>query len=183
MLEVGYPDMDPIRLARWSTALAIIIAAAALLIGLMLVAVSQTPSLRNKVRCQSNMIAISEALRRYSWPNDGYPDSLESLRKEYLKDAGVLRCPLDKNPAGKPSYIYIKPEMDSSDDMVVLGCDRHRNILRERVLLVVTKDGKPETIQADPVTNALPVLTTPKKQRRLQPGDAAESLPRKQPRY
>ncbi len=162
--------MDPIRLARWSTALAVTIAAIALLVGLMLVVISQVPSARHKLRCKSNMMAISAALQRYYWPNETYPDNLDALRKDYLKEPGVLRCPADKSPGRKPSYDYIKPAPNAPGNAIVLSCDRHRGSFGKRIRFTVTKDGEWDVGYAEDALRISP----PQKQRRPQSGDAVK---------
>ena len=161
--------MDPIRLARWSTVLAIAIAAVALLVGLMLVIISQMPSARNDLGCKFNMIALSEALRRYHWPNEGYPATLEALRKEYLRDPAVLRCPLDRTPGSAPSYTYTKPSPDSPDNMVILECDRHGSLHNERVMFIVTKGGEWSSRHIEPQTPKPPASAVPPKEEAAPP--------------
>ncbi len=150
-----------------------IIAATALVIGLLLVILSQIPSVRSKVQCKSNMTAISLALQRYYWPNEGFPDSLETLRKDYLKDPKVLRCPLDKSPGDKSSYTYIKPAANASNDVIVLRCDRHNGSHGNRIILEVTKGGE---FKVELVATPVPVGTT-QKWRGLQSGNTAKPLP------
>lgn len=72
------------------------------------------------------MIEIGAALRRYADLHGSYPDDLSAIRKEYLKNPDVLRCPLDTSLNDRPSYIYHQPKPNSGPDFVVLVCPHHR---------------------------------------------------------
>ena len=105
--------------------LAVLILVAAAFIGLLIYAI-RMPAIRGLVKCQSNMIEIGAALRRYADLHGSYPADLSAIRREYLKDPGVLRCPLDTSPSDRPSYIYHRPKPNSGPDFVVLVCTHHR---------------------------------------------------------
>lgn len=117
----------------------------------MLVYGVRMPSVQALAMCQTNMLAVDAALERYNDVNGHYPPDLASLRKDYLKDPAVLRCPLDHSKTNEPSYIYHRPGPGASGDFVVLECLRHRlypGLPMSR--LTVTKDGSPKLITPMP---------------------------------
>jgi len=118
----------------------------AVLIGLfmgMTIWLARVPSVRDTMRCKTNMEEIGGALNRYSDVNGCYPANLESLKKDYLEDLSVLRCPLDKSTENSPSYIYHCPKENAKDTDVILECDRHRLYSGMPVsMLVLLKNGK-----------------------------------------
>jgi len=105
--------------------LAVLILVTVTVIGLLIYAI-RTPAIRGLVRCQSNMAEIGAALRRYADLHGSYPDDLSAIRKEYLKNPNVLRCPLDTSVNDRPSYIYHQPKPNSGPNFVVLVCPHHR---------------------------------------------------------
>lgn len=98
------------------------------LIGLMalLFYASRMPAVREIVQCRDNMTQIGAAIGRYHDVNGTYPADLLVLKKEYIKDQSILRCPLDKSPGNAPSYSYHKPVPGSRGHFAMLECDRHR---------------------------------------------------------
>jgi len=80
-------------------------------------------SVRDLSTCAEHMREVAAAVERYDDVNSHRPAKLAALRKEYLKDPSVLRCPLDKSPGERPSYAY-NPE--ARDGQTMLECDRHR---------------------------------------------------------
>jgi hypothetical protein len=101
------------------------------------------PAVVSMRACQDNMLDISDALRRYDDVNNQYPSNLMALRKDYLKNDSVLRCPLDKSPGNEPSYVYHRPGPHSGDDFVVLECSLHRISPNEPIpKIVVLKSGR-----------------------------------------
>lgn len=98
----------------------------ALVIGLFMVGMIymlRMSSVRAMSTCAENMRQVAAAVQRYQDVNGHRPSSLDVLRKEFLEDAAVLRCPLDKTPGDKPSYAYNSNAMDGQ---TMLECDRHR---------------------------------------------------------
>lgn len=93
--------------------------------GLLLYAM-RMPAVRGMLGCQSNLMEVGGALRRYSDLHGSYPRDLSAIEKDYLKDPSVLRCPLDRDPSGVSSYIYHRPGANAKGDFVVLVCTRHR---------------------------------------------------------
>ncbi len=102
-------------------------------------------SVRSLAACAENMRELSAAIRRYDDVNGRRPSELAVLREEYLQDASVLRCPLDKSPGSKPSYEY-NPRARGTQ--VMLRCDRHR-IRKDMPVskLVVYGDGRFEVVR------------------------------------
>lgn len=104
------------------------------------------PAVRSLIRCRSNMTQIGEAIRRYHDVTGSYPPELAVLRRDYLKDPSVLRCPLDRSPGDAPSYLYHRLRPDSPERAVVLECDRHRlKPGKQRVKLLLLKNGQVST--------------------------------------
>ncbi|MCL5103487.1 MAG: hypothetical protein M1133_05155 [Armatimonadetes bacterium] len=93
-------------------------------IGLM-IWLFRNPNVRNLVRCTENMVKVGDALRRYHDVNNKYPPDLESLKKDYLKDPGVLQCPVGPLTGDDPNYTYHAPPADAKESFVVLECARH----------------------------------------------------------
>jgi len=109
------------------------------------------PSVRALAICQNNMLAVDAALDRYNDVHGEYPPDLNALRKDYLKDLCVLRCPLDHSKNDEPSYIYHRPGPSASGDFIVLECVRHRLYPGLPVSrLQITKDGSPKLITPMP---------------------------------
>lgn len=94
-------------------------------IGLLIYAMQLKP-IRIMLKCRNNITEVGAALDRYHTVNGEYPPDLETLKKEYLKDPNVLKCPLDKSSGDKSSYIYNRPSSSSKDTFVILECDRHK---------------------------------------------------------
>lgn len=80
-------------------------------------------SVRAMSTCAENMREIAGAVQRYEDVNNRRPADLSALRKDYLENPSVLRCPLDKSPGDAPSYTY-NPKARGREPM--LECDRHR---------------------------------------------------------
>ena len=92
----------------------------------LLVYLMRMPMVQSVMTCRANMVEVGNALKRYAEVNGEYPDSLGALKKEYLKDVSVLRCPLDMRGDTLSSYIYHKPGRGAGAKFVVLECCRHR---------------------------------------------------------
>lgn len=88
-----------------------------------MVYVMRLPSIHAMQQCASNLQEVGAAISRYEDVNDRRPAKLRELEKQYLSDASVLRCPLDKSPGNEPSYTY-NPK--ATDSQVMMECDRHR---------------------------------------------------------
>lgn len=84
------------------------------------------PGVNTTLKCRSNMEELGAAITRYKDVNNKYPEKLSDLKKEYLKDTSVLRCPLDKNKDNDTSYVYHRPGPGAKGTFVMLECDRHR---------------------------------------------------------
>lgn len=84
---------------------------------------AKSPSMQAIFACKSNMAEISAAISRYEDVNGHRPPNLRALATNYLKDASVLRCPLDKSSGDKPSYTY---NPSATGSQIMLECDRHR---------------------------------------------------------
>lgn len=84
---------------------------------------ARLPSVESIRVCSSNMQQLAGAISRYSDVNGHRPPNLRALAKEYVSDASVLRCPLDKSPGGAPSYAYNPKAMHGQ---AMLECDRHK---------------------------------------------------------
>lgn len=114
----------------------------ALVIGLFMagmIYMIRMTSVRSIATCKEHMLEVAAAVQRYEDVNGHRPSDLNALRKDYLEDLSVLRCPLDKTPGGTPSYAYNPKARDAH---VMLECDRHR--LRKDMpvsKLVVDGDG------------------------------------------
>ncbi len=105
---------------------AIIVAVAFVAVIALLIYMSRMPVVQDVVTCRMNMTAVGAALNRYHDVHNAYPETLDELKKDYLKNPSVLRCPLDKSPGTEPSYIYHRPKSNSPAKFVVLECCRHR---------------------------------------------------------
>lgn len=114
----------------------------ALVIGLFMagmIYMIRMTSVRSIATCKENMLEVGAAVQRYKDVNGRRPMDLNTLRKDYLGNASVLRCPLDKTTGDAPSYAYNRR---STGAHVMLECDRHR--LRKDMpvsKLVVRGDG------------------------------------------
>jgi len=104
----------------------VVIIALFLTLNIISVWVLRKPEVRNMMICREHMVELGDALTRYRDVHGSYPEDLQDLKKEYLKNPEVLRCPLDKSPGTQPSYTYHKPDANSPDDFVMLECARHR---------------------------------------------------------
>lgn len=71
-----------------------------------------------------NMRTIALALKIYYQDYRDFPSTLEILYPNYIANMKIFRCPLDPIP-NRISYLYTKPNKDSSENMVVLSCERH----------------------------------------------------------
>jgi hypothetical protein len=126
------------------TACAVITALVIAVVVGLLIYLFRMPVIVNMRACQSKMIEINDALRRYYDVNGEYPPDLRTLEKDYIKDKSVLRCPLDKSPGNAPSYVYHRPGRNAPGDFVVLECSLHRLARNEPVIkLVLLKNGRP----------------------------------------
>jgi hypothetical protein len=103
----------------------VLVLVALVFVGLLLYAM-RMPAVRGMLKCQSNLMEVGGALRRYADLHGSYPRDLSAIEKDYLKDPSVLRCPLDRNSGGVSSYIYHPPGPNAKGDFVVLVCTRHR---------------------------------------------------------
>lgn len=97
----------------------------------------QMPGVQAWQRCKDNMMEVSAAISRYEDVNGQPPATLEALKKDYLKDPSVLRCPSDKSPGDAPSYKY-NPK--ATGTQVMLECDREK-LPGERLKMQVLADG------------------------------------------
>ncbi len=104
----------------------IVLAAALVMLIGSLVWMLRMPTVKTMWKCRDNIIAIGAALERYNTVNGKYPAKLSDLKKEYLTDPSVLRCPLDKSEKDATSYTYNRPGPGSPDDFIVLECHRHK---------------------------------------------------------
>ncbi|MCL5105111.1 MAG: hypothetical protein M1133_13490 [Armatimonadetes bacterium] len=104
---------------------AIVAALLCLAFVILLVYVARMPSVHSLIKCRENMAAVGDAIRRYHDVNNSYPPDLEILKKDYLKNPSVLRCPVDKSIGDKPSYTYHVPPAGAKGDFVALECERH----------------------------------------------------------
>ena len=107
-------------------ACALILALLAIAFIATLIYMIRLPVVRSLVKCQSNMMAISAAIKRYNDVNGAYPPNLMALKKDYLKAPSVLRCPLSELGSDKPSYIYHRPGPNAPDDFAILECKLHK---------------------------------------------------------
>lgn len=87
---------------------------------------SKMPQYQLSQTCSEHMITLRSAIDRYKIRHDGaYPAKLEELTPFLsLTDRKALYCPLDTKH-DKPSYTYTHPKPGSSDDTLLLSCDRH----------------------------------------------------------
>ena len=109
-----------------STALKGCLIVTALVMGLFMAGLlyfARLPSVESIRVCSSNMQELAAAISRYSDVNGHRPPNLRALARQYLTDASVLRCPLDKSPGDAPSYTY---NAQARNGQVMLECDRHR---------------------------------------------------------
>ena len=121
----------------------------AAIIGLFIYAMN-LPAIQVMLECRDNMTQVGEALERYHSVNSTYPPDLETLKKEYLKDPSVLKCPLDKSGGNKSSYIYHKPPENAADTFVILECDRHsmgHNMPPSKLKLMINGEFKSPSFQ------------------------------------
>ena len=124
------------------TACAVITALVIAAVVTLLIYLFRLPVVVSMRACQTNMIEINDALRRYYDVNGVYPPDLDTLEKDYFKDKSVLRCPLDKSPGNAPSYVYHRPSPNAPGDFVVLECSLHRLGPNEPIpKLVLLKNG------------------------------------------
>lgn len=100
------------------------VALAALLVGMLWM--MRNPSVQAMLTCRDHLTTLGAALERYHDVNGFYPEKLDDLKEEYLKDPSVLHCPVDGRPDQVVSYAYNRPKPGSPGDFVVLECDRHR---------------------------------------------------------
>lgn len=94
--------------------------------GIVIYQVNKMPQYRKMQQCSKNIITLRSAIDRYKIRHDGkYPVNLKQLTPFLTqKDRKSLYCPLDKNHL-EPSYQYKQLAAGSSDDTVLLSCDRH----------------------------------------------------------
>ena len=136
-----------LRLTTPLRACAVIVALAVVGLIVMLVMLAKMPAFQDIVVCKSNMTEVASAIKRYYDVNNKYPANLDDLKKEYIKDKSILKCPLDKSEGDESSYKYIIPERKSKDTFIVLECDRHK--LRPDMgysKIVLYKNGEVEII-------------------------------------
>lgn len=94
--------------------------------GIVIYQVSKLPQYRTMQQCSINTITLRSAIDRYKIRHDGkYPANLQLLTPFLTqKDRQSLYCPLEKNHT-EPGYQYTQLAAGSSDDTVLLSCDRH----------------------------------------------------------
>ena len=109
----------------------------------LLIYMSRMPVVQDVVTCRMNMTAIGAALDRYHDVHNSYPRSLDEMKKDYLKNPSVLRCPLDKSSGTETSYIYHRPKAGYPPSFIVLECCRHK-LAKDAPIskMKLRKDGK-----------------------------------------
>jgi hypothetical protein len=95
--------------------------------GFIIYKVNKLPQYQKMQQCSFNTITLKSAIDRYKIRHNGsYPANLKQLTPFLTqKDRNSLYCPLDMNHA-EPSYQYKQLAAGSSDDTVLLSCDRHK---------------------------------------------------------
>lgn len=120
----------------------------AVVIGLSIYAI-RLPIVRDLMQCRENMETVGAAIDRYHGVTGSYPDELEQLKDEYLKDPSVLSCPVGEG--GEECYFtYNKPKETSPEDFVVLECDAHVLGEKGQVRLMYLKGGDIEVEAIEP---------------------------------
>ena len=147
-MEASNNNNDNLRKPGCSLLLKSCLIITLLAVGLFIAAaiyVMRMPGVRPFATCgRINMPQIVAAIERYQDVNGSRPSSLQVLRHEYLEDASVLRCPLDRTPGNKPSYTY-NPK--AGDKEVMLECDRHR-LRKDAVnMLSISGDGSDVSVR------------------------------------
>jgi hypothetical protein len=126
-VEMNLPEpRTPRGCSRPLKACAVILALVVVAVILLFWYALRMPAMRALVQCQTNMMAVGQALQRYEDVNGVYPKDLDTLKKDYLKDDSVLRCPLVKPDEEGSCYIYHRPGPGADDKFVILECDLHK---------------------------------------------------------
>lgn len=76
--------------------------------------------------CKVHIFLIREALKKYIKDHNGeFPNTLEELFPDYIKDPYILHCPIDFNTNRLVSYLYTKPHKTDPENKIILSCERH----------------------------------------------------------
>lgn len=114
--------------------------------GYFIFRVSKMPQYQTLQQCSEHTITIKSAIDRYKIRHTGkYPARLMQLEPFLsLQDRHALYCPLE-HLHKEPSYNYTALAPDSSDDTILLSCDRHTITLMKQstpIRVYITVGGK-----------------------------------------
>lgn len=118
------PFQATLRGCFFGILLAVVITIA--MFGFLVFRISKMPQYQSLQQCSVNTINLRSAIDRYKIRNNGaYPANLKQLLP-FLKqqDRTSLYCPLVRDHT-EPSYQYKQLAIGSSDDTLLLSCDRH----------------------------------------------------------
>lgn len=146
-MEIDHVSKGPSRLFK-GCAIVGVLAIVGLI--MLLMYLMKMPSIRDIMLCRTNMVSVGNAIGRYYDFTGSYPTNLSDIKKEYLANPAVLRCPLDKSEDNKPSYKYNRPGPNAGDKFVILECDRHR-LMKDMPVskLILYKNGMVEMEKPD----------------------------------